>query len=193
MKNNPKRGQAAMEFLSTYGWAVLIIALVLAALLWLGVFNVQQGIPERCTFQAGLDCSDVRITVAGTGFGPASLSQITLQNKMTNTIYICQFGCTNDLQSALDDAIVPFVTPSECAQPAATPIAVLQLGQKQTIAPAQLCQDYFASTQSNNLFKSGEVYSGSVVVYYSLAADAGVAGAKARMATGDVYYKVTEG
>ena len=33
------RSQSAMEYLMTYGWAVLIIAVVLAALYSLGVFN----------------------------------------------------------------------------------------------------------------------------------------------------------
>ncbi len=34
------RSQSAMEYLMTYGWAILIIAVVLAALFELGVFNV---------------------------------------------------------------------------------------------------------------------------------------------------------
>lgn len=35
-----KRGQSAMEYLTTYGWAILIIAIVLAALFALGIFNL---------------------------------------------------------------------------------------------------------------------------------------------------------
>ncbi|RLG18950.1 hypothetical protein DRN67_03725, partial [Candidatus Micrarchaeota archaeon] len=59
MKN---RGQAAIEYLSTYGWAVLVIALVLAALVWLGVFNVQGQVQDRCSFPAGsLECHDLKI------------------------------------------------------------------------------------------------------------------------------------
>ena len=34
-----KRGQAAMEFLMTYGWAFVIVIAVLAGLFYLGVFN----------------------------------------------------------------------------------------------------------------------------------------------------------
>jgi len=33
------RSQSAMEYLMTYGWAVLIIGVVLAALVSLGAFN----------------------------------------------------------------------------------------------------------------------------------------------------------
>ncbi len=192
MKNNLKRGQAAMEFLSTYGWAVLIIALVLAALLWLGVFNVQQGIPERCTFQAGLECSDVRLT-GSTSASPVYLSQITLRNRMANTLYICSISCSNDLQAATTGAPAAIVTPAECAT--SGEVAILQSGQKQTIvlsSPSQ-CADYFAGSLSTNIYKAGDTYSGSIAVYYSLASDVGVSGAKARMAAGEVYYKVTEG
>ncbi len=38
-KKNPAKAQSAMEYLMTYGWAILIIAVVLGALFQLGVFN----------------------------------------------------------------------------------------------------------------------------------------------------------
>jgi len=44
MKMN-RKGQAAMEFLMTYGWAILIVVIAIAALAAFGVFNrpVQEG------------------------------------------------------------------------------------------------------------------------------------------------------
>ncbi|MCL5680348.1 MAG: hypothetical protein M1465_03355 [Candidatus Marsarchaeota archaeon] len=41
-----KKAQSAMEYLMTYGWAILIIAIVLAALYSLGVFNPQFFAPK---------------------------------------------------------------------------------------------------------------------------------------------------
>jgi len=38
-----KKGQAAMEYLMTYGWAILIVIIVVAALYAMGVFNVGSG------------------------------------------------------------------------------------------------------------------------------------------------------
>lgn len=35
------RGQAAMEYLMTYGWALLALVVVLAALIYLGVLRTQ--------------------------------------------------------------------------------------------------------------------------------------------------------
>ena len=45
--------QSAMEYLMTYGWAILIIAVVLAALFELGVFNGSNLAPQACIAQAG--------------------------------------------------------------------------------------------------------------------------------------------
>jgi len=39
-----KKAQTAMEYLMTYGWAILIIIVVIAALYSLGVFSVKSGI-----------------------------------------------------------------------------------------------------------------------------------------------------
>ena len=168
MKGKQKRGQAATEFLASYGWAILIIALVLAALVWLGVFSTSQAVPERCTFQAGLECSDVRITTM-------AISQVTLANRMTNTMYACLIICTNDLQLAQETGAI--AAPPECASPSQATIAILQPGQKQTIAisPPSECLNYFGGelTTPNTPYKSGDAYSGSIVVFYSTAADAG--------------------
>ncbi|MEM0147013.1 MAG: hypothetical protein QXF85_00975, partial [Candidatus Micrarchaeaceae archaeon] len=40
------RAQSAMEYLMTYGWAILIIAVVLSALFELGVFNSNNFAPK---------------------------------------------------------------------------------------------------------------------------------------------------
>jgi len=39
-----RKGQTAMEYLMTYGWAILIIIVVVAALYSLGVFSVRPGV-----------------------------------------------------------------------------------------------------------------------------------------------------
>jgi len=41
------KAQSAMEYLMTYGWAILIIAVVLGALFQLGVFNANNFAPKR--------------------------------------------------------------------------------------------------------------------------------------------------
>jgi len=40
-----KKGQTAMEYLMTYGWAILIVIVVIAALYSMGVFTLTGGVP----------------------------------------------------------------------------------------------------------------------------------------------------
>jgi hypothetical protein len=49
-----KKGQAAMEFLMTYGWAILVVLAAIAALAYFGVLSPQKLLPERTTFTAPL-------------------------------------------------------------------------------------------------------------------------------------------
>ncbi len=61
MKQNTK-GQAALEFLSTYGFAFLIILVMIGALAYFGVLNPQNFLPERCTFGSEMACVDYQVT-----------------------------------------------------------------------------------------------------------------------------------
>jgi len=51
-----KRGQAALEFLTTYGWAFLVILVMIGALAYFGVLNPTRFLPNRCQFTAGMSC-----------------------------------------------------------------------------------------------------------------------------------------
>ena len=53
-----KKGQAALEFLLTYSWAILVVIVIIGALAYFGVLNPENFIPERCTLSAGMSCDD---------------------------------------------------------------------------------------------------------------------------------------
>ena len=72
-----RKGQAAMEFLMTYGWAILVVLAAIAALAYFGVLSPSRFLPERCDFPAGLTCID-KAVVDG--------SQNTIVMAMTNNI-----------------------------------------------------------------------------------------------------------
>ncbi|MBI5148842.1 hypothetical protein HZA33_04125 [Candidatus Pacearchaeota archaeon] len=59
-----KRGQAAMEFLMTYGWAILAAAVVIAALAAFGVFSPGKFVSARCTVTAPFECREHAASVA---------------------------------------------------------------------------------------------------------------------------------
>ena len=56
-----KKGQASLEFLMTYGWAILVVMVVIGTLAYFGILNPSILLPEKCTFQLGLYCKDHRI------------------------------------------------------------------------------------------------------------------------------------
>lgn len=64
-----KKGQAAMEFLMTYGWAILVVLAAIAALAYFGVLDPSNLIPEKTTFAAPLASVDnAEIDLASNSF-----------------------------------------------------------------------------------------------------------------------------
>ena len=54
-----KKGQAALEFLTTYGWAFLVILVMIGALSHFGVLNPSNLLPDKCLFGVPLGaCTD---------------------------------------------------------------------------------------------------------------------------------------
>jgi hypothetical protein len=53
-----KKGQAALEFLTTYGWAFLIVLVMIGALAYFGVLDPSRLLPDKCVFGAGIGCQD---------------------------------------------------------------------------------------------------------------------------------------
>ncbi len=51
-----RKSQAAMEFLMTYGWAILVVLAAIAALAYFGVLSPEKFLPEKCIFQPGIAC-----------------------------------------------------------------------------------------------------------------------------------------
>ena len=86
------KSQSAMEYLMTYGWAILIIAVVLAALFELGVFNPMTFAPKA----APGSCQVVRPE------GPGTTNFISLEGECNGELpqYVAQFnGATHNIIS----------------------------------------------------------------------------------------------
>jgi uncharacterized protein (UPF0333 family) len=60
-----KRGQAAMEFLMTYGWAIMIILVVVAALYYLGLFDAESPSTISVDANAGIMAQSVVVDETG--------------------------------------------------------------------------------------------------------------------------------
>jgi hypothetical protein len=87
------KAQSAMEYLMTYGWAILIISVVLASLFSLGVFNAGTSLSTTCLALAGYSCSS---PVLHGGWLYVTLGQST-GTSWSNTIFYYdptgQTGC----------------------------------------------------------------------------------------------------
>ena len=73
------RAQSAMEYLMTYGWAILIIAVVLGALFSLHVFSSASLLPQACIATSGYTCSG-QILTSSTGILKLTFGQATNVN-----------------------------------------------------------------------------------------------------------------
>jgi hypothetical protein len=56
-----RKSQAAMEFLMTYGWAILVVLVAIGALAYFGVLSPDKFLPSKCTLPAGIVCTDFLI------------------------------------------------------------------------------------------------------------------------------------
>ncbi len=82
-----RKGQAAMEYLMTYGWALLVIVIAIGVLLILNPFKASQ----QCVFEnPGFSCSTPTNPIVGTG----GILYMTLTNGMQNAISVKGVVCT---------------------------------------------------------------------------------------------------
>ena len=62
-----KKAQAAMEFLMTYGWAILVVLVAIGALAYFGVLNPGKFLPSSCTLVPGLSCDNFKVKSDSSG------------------------------------------------------------------------------------------------------------------------------
>ncbi len=56
-----RKSQAAMEFLMTYGWAILVVLAAIAALAYFGVLSPEKFLPEKCLIETGFTCISSKV------------------------------------------------------------------------------------------------------------------------------------
>lgn len=62
---NFKKSQAALEFLTTYGWAFLVILIMIGTLAYFGILSPSKLLPNRCNFGSEFQCLDYQIKITG--------------------------------------------------------------------------------------------------------------------------------
>jgi len=84
------KGQTALEYLITYGWAILVILVVLAVLWYYGIFNPARWAGESVTEGSAFKVVDKNLVSTGT-------LTLTLGNKAGTTVNITNIAVTGDI------------------------------------------------------------------------------------------------
>ncbi len=132
--------QSAMEYLMTYGWAILIIAVVAGVLFESGFFNPGNGTSQFCQLESGFSCANYYMYQNGL------LTMSILQTTAT-PITVTAIGCNTNLTSIGTANVVPPVT--------------LQIGTNATFA----VQCYSDRSQFSG--QVSQLYSGHLQVNYT--------------------------
>ena len=88
------KAQAALEFLMTYGWAILVVLIVIGALAYFGVLSPSNLLPEKCAFPVSLSCVDHQI------MEPEHMIMLRLQNSAGKDMIIRGVTATSDALGA---------------------------------------------------------------------------------------------
>lgn len=79
-----KKGQAALEFITNYGWSLLIILVVVGALLYFGFFTPTTFVKESCSLDMPLSCPVFSLVETSEGL----YLDVLLENTQGKTLYI---------------------------------------------------------------------------------------------------------
>ncbi|BCS91132.1 MAG: hypothetical protein ARM1_0589 [Candidatus Micrarchaeota archaeon] len=142
VSNKNKRQQAALDFLITYGWALIIIAAILVILLYLHVFNSTSFVSNSCIAQSSFQCNEALLNTSG-----RALVRITSNEQYP--INITAIACSNSQNNLVFQNVTPQVT----------------------LAPGQSVDLEVNCYYNNKLYAqpTGSLYSGYVVIkYYDL-------------------------
>ncbi|MEK6983462.1 MAG: hypothetical protein AABX33_02730 [Nanoarchaeota archaeon] len=85
-----KKSQASLEFLTTYAWAFLMIAVSIGALYYFGVFDFTKYQPQKCAFPSQFKCTDFSLSTA-----PNEV-KVKLVNNLGEEIEVTSLSITND-------------------------------------------------------------------------------------------------
>lgn len=99
MRFNSSKAQSALEFLTTYGWAFLILLVMISALAYFGILNPSKVLPNSCTFGTEFHCIDYTLQSAGTGtlrlkLKSNSASLINVSNISMTSNSVTPFACS---------------------------------------------------------------------------------------------------
>lgn len=148
---NEKKGQAAMEYLMTYGWALLAIAIVVAALF---VITQTQTKVEQCSMTPGFICNEPLPQVVVNKTTNQNYINFKLYNRQAQAIEISNISCTTD-------------GPSDAKMSDAKSVGVTVSPSGSYIISGLVCK----SGSTPLTLSAGQGFQGHVIIWYNYAND----------------------
>ena len=100
------KSQAALEFLTTYAWAFIVITVTISALYYFGIFDFSKFLPQKCTFPSQFKCADFSLN--------PSQVKIKLINNLGEDVCVKSMQITNDANPPISCA-PPSLPQGSCA------------------------------------------------------------------------------
>lgn len=136
------KGQSAMEYLLTYGWAFLIIAVVLGAMFALGIFNPSQFVGQECFLPAGFSCLSFVLSTNGQ-------LVVNLEQATQSPLNITGYNCTQNSTIKL----IPIIPANQLYLP---------IGSNQTIT-----MNCYTTGNALAALQPGQLYTGNLGFNYT--------------------------
>jgi hypothetical protein len=135
--------QSAFEYITTYSWAILILAIVLGLLYVLNLFTPQPYSQTQCVLGQDLACQNTYINTTGALY-------LQVLSSGNDPINITAIGCT---QNSTTTHMKKFTTASQIYLP---------IGSSYTFGI-----QCYASTGGKISLNTGDVFSGGVIINYT--------------------------
>ena len=58
---SPKKSQMALEFMMTYGWAIMVAMVAVSMIAYFGILNPDRFFPTACILESGIGCTDFKV------------------------------------------------------------------------------------------------------------------------------------
>ena len=104
MERNGKKGQVAIEFLMTYGWAILVAIIAIAVLAYYGVFNASKLVSDVFAVDPPFKAMGGQV-IDGSALNASDSIKLELYNRAGETITLSTIaisGCTTTAGLAPD-------------------------------------------------------------------------------------------
>jgi len=99
-----RKGQAAMEFLMTYGWAILAAVIVIGVLAYFGVFNPGKYAPKTCMISAPFGMSSGDCQASATNGVQLAITNGAGESITIYSVSVTNCGTNNTQMSVADGA-----------------------------------------------------------------------------------------